>query len=65
MNVKELTLTAAEIGETKLVQLIRRETKKIRANSAGASRVADLIEEVLSEVVHRDDGEGRENMRIT
>ena len=58
MNVKELTLTAAEIGETTLVQLIRRETKKLRANSAGTSQVADLIDDVLSEVVRRDDREG-------
>ena len=61
MNVKELTLMAVEIGETKLVQLIRRETKKLRANSAGTSRVADLIDDVVLEIIHRDDGEGHTN----
>ena len=60
MNVKELTLTAAKIGETKLVQLIRRETKKLRANSDGTSRLADLMDEILLELNRSEVREGHD-----
>ena len=58
MNVKDLSKIAKDLGEEKIIKMIRKETAKLRKKDNGMVSIADLADNLIEQIESRGKADG-------